>query len=416
MKFAVPLALVTGALAGTCDFTTCSDCMANALCGWYKTSVDGNEVDGDLFAGCKVLADVAANDLLSATVTLQTVCPDCQAGACDKCIVQSTAAGACQWLKGPIGIGSYCETFDGVIPLAFEVTTTCPNCPSDATCSNCETTSGCRWYADIFGAGTCADAEPFGKALVVSAACAGNPCTSGTDCSSCVAIADSAGDNPCTWLEPKDFYAPFKQSKCDLLDPGDIDDLLYDSITGTCPVCSGNTCSSCQAETGCRYTAAVVLGAYGFGACITDAAAIPGGKEVIDVCRDSCDFTSCSACDADPDCSWYDAAGIYNAGCDVTNNPKVLDHIGQDPVTTCPPCAFSDCVACRGDTTDDCGWYVNTYPWGDAIEESGDCEEKPYTPVILEVEVDDTNEDDLGCFSSSGFLLAPGAAILVALF
>lgn len=418
-------ALFASVANAACEFNTCHRCRESTGCGWYQTA----GIEGDTFGGCRLTADVNGNEALKTTLVEITTCPACQAGSCSDCLNDPFPSNTgCQWLTNIAGIGSYCAEGTATPGVGFSAETICPTCPQvgggeGVTCATCSDTAGCQWYEDVFGgAGECSDVEPFGKSITVKEACDGNPCKKQQECNSCRAL-DINGTKPCNWITPKDFYAWAKPAKCDLANAGLVDTALYDVVdTATCPKCSGNTCVSCKAEEGCKFAGVVVAGAYSFGECLEEAATVPGTKEVIDTCREECEIYSCVDCNANEKCAWYDKTIIYNAGCDLRESPKLVDHIGMTPVTTCPKCSFSRCHECRtqSNEADKCGWFMQCTQLLGCASGTGDCE-SDYTANQFEREIIPENEDDYEEWcpaevGAAGMVVPTAAALMVAFF
>lgn len=419
-------ALFVSAANAACEWSSCWKCQGEAGCAWYQTA----GIEGDTFGGCRATSEVEANVAFKESLKVVTTCPTCQAGVCADCINDPVGAPLnmnCKWLTNPLGIGSYCADSGATPGVTFTAKTTCPVCPQGAgvSCSTCSNTAGCNWYEDAFGgAGECSDAEPFGKSITVKEACDGNPCKKLSECDSCREF-DVNGTKPCNWIKPKSFYAWAKPSKCDLVNAGFVDTALYDIVdTATCPKCSGNTCVTCKAEAGCKYAAVEVLGSFSFGECLEESATTPSTKRNVDTCRDECEIFSCRDCQANPKCAWYAGTIIYNAGCDLKDSPKAVDHIGVDPVSqgSCGKCSFSRCHECVTQSPDaeDCGWFMQCSKLTGCAAGTGDCESS-YTATVFEREIVPDNADDYEKWCPSevgaaGVAVPTFAAFLVALF
>lgn len=423
MKFALGLtfAAAVSAANGACEENTCRTCTMDSLCGWYTSFITGGAA-GDAASTCKLKTEVTGSAVLAEALTEVTDCPACQAGICSDCFFNVSSG--CQWMKSDVGIGSYCT--DGTEAAKFAFTAVadssgCPTCEALSldSCTGCsQGLADCNWYTPLLGSGKCSDSEPFGMTLVVEEACSGNPCTKASDCSSCAAITKNVSGTEtkvCSWLTPKDFYAPFQGPKCDLVDPGLIDNKLYDIVgnTETCPKCAANTCTDCQAETGCKFYATKVLGAYGFGKCVEDSAAAPFGKEEIPTCKSECDIYSCTACKENTKCAWYPGNAINNAGCDLKDDPSVLSHVGISPSTTCPQCAYSRCFECNEDTgSEGCNWWMQG-AFGQSVPGTGDCQIRSKA-TVFEMEI--FPEDEECVINTDGAAqLVPGLLFAVVL-
>jgi len=336
------LLFAVGAFAA-CETGTCTVCKNDTTCDWYGF------------------------DCLSKTSTSVTTlnispkpCDVCQAGNCTDCQAQFN----CSWYSSSVpGLPGKCLGMNST-STTYTVLDTCPTCQLNTDCASClnSTNTACGWY-ELPGrlSGKCREAPPsFAYSKVAD--CAGNPCADVPTCKTCQQVNNTAGNaSACLWFSSKS--PSFYNSKCDDNTPGLVNNGLYDTISAatTCPVCAGTSCPLCQAEDGCQWVAASILGTgTAFGQCITTAATIPTGKKVLTTCPGACALHTCVGCSATASCSWFSGSPISDDSCDLTSDAKV-QHPLQTPTVTanCPKCAADQCYDCNN--LNGCGWYADIH-------------------------------------------------------
>jgi hypothetical protein len=231
----------------------------------------------------------------------------------------------------------------------------------------------------------------------------------------CQAVNVTTATGNCVWLQPKAAFTALYNSKCDF-SAGAVDNTFYTTTAqGTCPLCTGSTCTACKSENNCKWSAVSVLGVLSFGQCLQSTTATPGGKTDIATCPAACNLFSCAQCIANPDCAWFTGSG---AGLDDTCDRAV--DVQQHPFTTvirnggtCPLCKSSRCFECNNEPNN-CGWYVNTLLGAD-VPGTGDCAVK-HTASNSERLVANTDKNCDGARSGAGLLYPSLVAFVVAFF
>jgi hypothetical protein len=368
---------------------------------------------------------------LGLSYTAMGSCPPCQAGSCTDCTNQT----GCSWYTHSGPLSATCSSNTTVpptpsgIPGTYSKLGTCPACKDTNDCATCNmvaigtTGTNCSWYV-LPGStgGKCAEASPgFAYSKVSTSFCGGgNPCGGVDTCVKCQAVnatlANNSMGNPCVWLQPKPSFTAFYNSKCDY-DIGSFDTTFYTSTVGTCPICTGTSCVTCKAESGCKWSAVDVGGLLSFGQCLKSTDTTPTGKSDIGTCPAACQLYSCAQCTANTDCRWFTGsqAGLDDTcdrGSDINQHPFTTVIGGG--VGTCPPCKSSRCFECNNEPSG-CGWYVNTFPGvGGDIPGSGDCAMK-HTASSTERLVPNTDKKCDGA-SGAGSLYPSLVAFVVAIF
>lgn len=410
MKAAALLMTVVATFASTCSvLTTCSDCIANTLCGWYKVGAGGV----DFYQQCEVLADVANN---TAKKTLLgdplSLCDACQAGSCAKCITQNN----CSWYKSPVY--STCGATNSTNAVLVQMTKVaeCPACAAYTTCETCSVSSGCGWYTDLLGDGVCSAGVPdFTKSFVPA-----SQCTLKCDAQSC----NDCQGNGCTWLTPKSTVALGVSSRCTYntttatsiqTAQSQADAFLY-TTSATCIDCSANDCDTCQAmgESCTWYTGPLnTFGQCGIGIAPKGKTAVEAGK-----CSGACgQYKACSDCNAAAadKCQWFSPmakvgqVSLMSSKCNFKVNPVWAP--GTDTLystaSTCPKCAATTCAACGKET--DCAWFQTS-----ALKFTGVCNlnNATYSTKTL---VDPTSDKCTPSFSGVSSL-TPALLAVLAMF
>jgi len=338
------LLFVAAAFGAECESSTCQTCKTNSSCDWYGFD-------------CLLKTSSAVTNLnLPATTT----CPTCQAGSCTDCQAQD----GCAWFKSTIpGVPGKCDV-NGTDSSVYEVLDTCPSCYTSTDCSTCVSrgdngTTECGWFV-LPGnvGGKCREASPsFAYTQVPSDSCsAGNPCSGVLTCNACQGVQNAANASACSWFTSKS--PSFYNSKCDDNKIGVVDTKLYTPVTSTCPPCAGISCSTCKAESGCKWAAVQGLTGIGFGECLTSTATIPSAKKDITVCPATCNVHTCLDCAAITACNWFTGSSVIDDSCDLATDAKI-QHPAQTPVTSpgsCGVCKADRCYECN--KLPNCGWYA----------------------------------------------------------
>jgi hypothetical protein len=356
MRVAALAVLVVSAWAA-CDTSTCAVCKTLPACAWYSSAG---------FSDCRS----NTSDVQKLGLTPVATCPVCQAGSCAECQAQS----GCSWYQNSVGaLGGTCGT-NTTIPTAppgtsYTLLATCPVCPQLSTCTACTNNTNCGWYVLAGAAGKCAEASPgFAYSRVTSTFCGGNVCAAQETCNKCQGVnATSGGDGgkPCAWFTPKSGFSAFYNSKCDINETGVVQGAFYDTTAvGVCPVCAGSTCTSCVADTTCKWVAVQTLGLTSFGQCLLKTAANPTGKDTISTCPKTCEVFSCAACVLKSECRWFSGSSV-GLGDTCDRAADSIQHPTHGNVVSasanCPACKSSRCFECNSEGST-CTWNVPVFP------------------------------------------------------
>jgi hypothetical protein len=354
-----------------------------------------------------------------------TTCPPCQAGTCTECTAIN-ATNNCTWYTNSV-FGGTCGNNTAAPPSPVGTYTmfngTCPACKDSSSCATCTTDPVCAWYELPGGVDSkCREASPgFAYTKVTSGYCTNaNPCAGQGTCTVCkgITVAENATYNstPCSWYTPKSGMEVLYNPKCDLGAPGTVEGAFYD-VASTCPPCSGTSCTTCKAETNCKWVAVTVATVSSFGQCLQSSTANPGGKTEVTTCPDECKIYSCTGCIANSKCTWYSAskAGLDDT-CDRSSDSSThpLTTLINGTSGTCPACKASRCFECNNEAG--CGWYVNTIPGlGTAIPGTGDC--APTSASHSNEKLIPNTDSDCDGASSDASSFAPGfVGLLLAVF
>lgn len=340
------LLFAVAAYADVCETSTCFVCKAMPGCDWYGFSC------------------LATNNSLVTTLSINATatCSMCQAGSCVDCQNQT----GCSWFSSSIpGIPGKCDV-NTSSTTTYNVVNTCPTCQNyDSTgCQAC-VNANCSWFSLPGGLNAkCREASPsFAYSQTPSDSCdAGNRCAGIESCSTCQTtnVTTGANSSACAWYTSKS--PTFYDNKCDDNKPGVIDNSLYtQAVAGTCPACAGTSCTTCKAESGCKWVAVSEGLGTAFGECLPTATATPRAKTEIPTCPAECSLHSCISCIANDKCNWFSGSSTIDDSCDLATD-GTLQHPFQKTVypsnsnPTCGTCLADRCYECNN--LSGCGWYV----------------------------------------------------------
>lgn len=333
------LCLFAGLAFGDCETSTCVVCQNMTGCGWYGYD-------------CLNTSSTVVKQL---SLSVKP-CEVCQAGSCTECQAQSN----CTWSASSIpGVSGRCD-LNGTSTTTYTPIATCPTCSQSGDCNTCnarQNSSGCSWFVLPGGiGGKCREAAPsFAYTQVPSGSCAtGNPCAGILTCQACQNQNSTTGN--CTWYTSKS--PSIYDSKCDVANAGFVSSNLYETVTGSCPVCSGTSCVNCKAESGCQWAAVQGLTGIAFGQCLASTASVPTGKAAIATCPATCQVHTCQDCTKIADCRWYSGSSVIDDSCDLASD-ATLQHptqTGFNQTSQCSQCMADRCFEC--DSLPGCGWYA----------------------------------------------------------